>query len=223
MNKNKELKTKKENVSFEIDHNTIRSVKPDKTSIKRVKKNKQMIVLTPHGDESKYFTENDIYSILAHGMKSIDKYVFEIYCNDDKPEYKNIYMDDDNIYIFNGQDWKKKNISYIDKLFDNGIQFITSNTQRLSKIIKYKFVENDRFCDCYCGCDKVCKCVNVCECSDMESDDESYEYDHISDKEDAVNKASIFLDEIKYDKLQKLRKNIILRIKVILSNNKPNK
>ena len=54
-------------------------------------------------------------------------------------------------------------------------------------------------------------------------DDESYEYDHISDKEEAVNKASIFLDEIKYDKLKKLRKNINLRIAVILSNNKPKK
>ncbi len=134
--------------------------------------NNYQINLIAHGlEKTDYFKNSDIYSILGNGEKGVTKYVLLVHCNNDKPEYKNICVDEQGIIkIFDGKQWVEEILS-IEKLLTSGYNFINMHLKKLSNKKIKKETDDDFFCDCFCGCNKDCDCNNVCECDFDEYND----------------------------------------------------
>jgi hypothetical protein len=69
----------------------------------------QNIIVSPYGKEDlSYITLKDYKRIFNKGCYSISEILKLIHCNDDKPEYKNVYIKnykDEYILTFDGKDW----------------------------------------------------------------------------------------------------------------------
>jgi len=107
-------------------------------------------------EDTSFLTDKQRKQILMGGLKGIKKYVEMVHCNDDKPEYKNIYISnrknkDDNVLVYDGSKWKLCDQQYIDDLRDRGIEFIEDQYEnfkdrddidpRITKMAK-RFIEH---------------------------------------------------------------------------------
>lgn len=90
-----------------------------------------------HGEEDlSYLSLDQIKSILKHGLKGPEKYVEYVHCNNDKIEYKNIYISnrknkDGSVMMFDGHSWKLCDSSHIDRLRDRGIEFMEEKYEEI--------------------------------------------------------------------------------------------
>jgi hypothetical protein len=80
----------------------------------------QNIIVTPYGKEDlSFLTLKDYKKIFGKGCYSIPEILKLIHCNDDKPEFKNVYIKnykDDYILTFDGKDW---NVEKKDDILNN--------------------------------------------------------------------------------------------------------
>jgi hypothetical protein len=85
--------------------------------------NIQNIIVMPYGKEDlSFLTLKDYKNIFGKGCYSIPEILKLIHCNDDKPEYMNVYIKnykDDYILTFDGKDW---NVEKKDDILNNMLQ-----------------------------------------------------------------------------------------------------
>jgi hypothetical protein len=84
----------------------------------------QNIIIAPYGSEDlSYITFKDYKRIFNKGCYSIPEILKLIHCNDQKPEYKNIYIKnykDDYILTFDGKDWNvEKKEDILNNMFES--------------------------------------------------------------------------------------------------------
>jgi len=141
---NKELKKKIRKMEKQMDnnHNITNEINAEINNgdniVNNVNNNvNNNINLISYGKEdTSFLTEKKISKILLGGLKCIGKYVEEVHCNPEKPEYKNIYISnkknmDDHLFVYEGMLWKLTDCSYIDVLRDRGIDFIEEKYEDL--------------------------------------------------------------------------------------------
>jgi len=116
--------------------------------------NLQQIIVVPHGKEDlSFLTEKQIKKILNEGLLSISEYVKVVHCNDDKPEYKNIYISNrknmnGSLMILGEKRWDLAGESCIDALVDKGIDFVEEQCDELTEkkvLPQYVIKKVDRF------------------------------------------------------------------------------
>lgn len=101
--------------------------------------NAYQINLTAFGKEdTSFLTDKQCKQILLQGLRGVNKYVEMVHCNEEKPEYKNIYISNRknknaNVLVYNGFDWKLCDQSYVDNLREKGIEFIEEQYEDLKK------------------------------------------------------------------------------------------
>ena len=91
---------------------------------------------TQYGKEDLTFlTENQIKQILNAGYQSVQSYVKSVHFNDDKPEYRNIYINNrkqlNYISVHNGKRWILCKDEMIKDLMDRGIEFVEGKYDEL--------------------------------------------------------------------------------------------
>ncbi len=80
-------------------------------------------------EDTNFLSQDNIKEILLAGMSSIPKYIKLVHCNDDKPEYKNIYISNSrdkngSIYVCVNGKWELKSKDVIDFLRTKGMHFV---------------------------------------------------------------------------------------------------
>ncbi len=81
--------------------------------------------------------------IMYNGLKGPLKYVEILHFNDDKPEFKNIYISNHkntSVMVFDGKKWQLKNKEYVDKLRDNGIEFMEEQFEEMKNLLPPKII-----------------------------------------------------------------------------------
>jgi hypothetical protein len=112
-----ELKDMKSKMSNPVINNTINL--------------QQNITITPYGKEDLTFlTLKDYAKIFKKGCYSIPEIIRLIHCNEDKPEYMNVYIKnfkDDYMFTFDGKDWdiEKKDV-VLNNMIENKKNFLES-------------------------------------------------------------------------------------------------
>jgi hypothetical protein len=95
-----------------------------------INNNNYQVNILPFGKEDTTFLTNaQKKTILSHGLKGPEKYVELVHCNKNKPENKNIYISNrkdknSNVLVFDDGSWELKDVEYVDKLRDSGIEFM---------------------------------------------------------------------------------------------------
>jgi len=133
--------------------------------------NLQQIIVVPHGKEDlSFLTEKQIKKILNEGLLSISEYVKAVHCNDEKPEYKNIYISNrknmnGSLMILGEKRWDLSNKSCIDTLVDKGIDFVEEQYDELTekKVLPVAIIKKvDRF-KSHLETDTNAKKAKICE------------------------------------------------------------
>jgi hypothetical protein len=118
-NLNNELKEIKEKLNNQS--NTI--INNNTTNNNTTNNIQQNIIVMPYGQEDlSFLTLKDYTKIFRKGCYSIPEILKLIHCNDDKPEFKNVYIKnykDDYILTFDGKDW---NVEKKDVILNNMLE-----------------------------------------------------------------------------------------------------
>lgn len=128
----KELKKlKRENEKLRKENEKLKNVTINVNTVNNVNNVNNLncqINLTAFGKEDlSMLTDDEIKLILISGLKGPLKYAETLHCNDEKPEFKNIYVSNHkntNVLVFNGKTWELKDKTIIDTIRDNGIEFM---------------------------------------------------------------------------------------------------
>ena len=106
------------------------------------------IVIKPYGSEDlSYLTVNDYKKILKKGCFSVPEIIKMIHCNDEKPEYRNVYiksLQNDYILTHNGTEWViEEKDDVIHNIIESKKNFLEGKFEdhydKLSKIEKLTF------------------------------------------------------------------------------------
>jgi hypothetical protein len=130
---NNKLNEQNEELKKEIKQ--LKDAKPITINNNNIQNN---IMITPFGKEDlSFLTVKDFTRILNKGCYSIPELLKLIHCNDDKPEYRNVYINnykDEYMFTFDGRDW---GVERKDDVFANMIEnkknFLESKMDDMSK------------------------------------------------------------------------------------------
>jgi hypothetical protein len=105
--------------------------KPNITNVTNINNNIQNIIVVPFGKEDlSCLTLKDYKKIFNKGCYSIPEIVKLIHCNEDKPEFMNVYIKnfkDEYMFTFDGKDWDiEKKDDVLANMIENKKNFLES-------------------------------------------------------------------------------------------------
>jgi hypothetical protein len=97
--------------------------------------NYQVNIVTFGKEDTSFLTEKQRHQIVLQGLKGVGRYVELVHCNKEKEEYRNIYISnrknmDSSILIYELGRWNLCGTDQIDRLRDEGIDFIEEEHER---------------------------------------------------------------------------------------------
>jgi len=97
-----------------------------------------IVNMVAHGSEDlSFLTETDQKKLVMLGFKSIPKFVEMVHCNNNKPEYKNVYISSkknmNKVMAYDGEKWKLCSSNIVDDLYDRGIDYIEGQFDELKE------------------------------------------------------------------------------------------